>query len=31
MLLEGEVLAVWIELTDDKQKDYAITKNWANN
>ena len=26
MLLEGEALAVWIELTDDKQKDYAITK-----
>ena len=25
-LLEGEALAVWIELTDDEQKDYAITK-----
>ena len=25
-LLEGEALAVWIELTDDEQKDYAVTK-----
>ena len=25
-LLEGEALAVWIELTDDEQKDYGITK-----
>lgn len=25
-LLEGEALAVWLELTDDEQKDYAVTK-----
>ena len=25
-VLEGEALAVWVELTDDKQKDYAVTK-----
>ena len=25
-LLEGEALAVWIELTDNEQKDYTITK-----
>ena len=25
-LLEGEALAIWVELTDDEQKDYAITK-----
>ena len=25
-LLEGEALAVWVELTDDEQKDYAVTK-----
>ena len=25
-LLEGEALAIWLELTTDKQKDYAITK-----
>ena len=25
-LLEGEALAVWVELTDEEQKDYAATK-----
>ena len=25
-LLEGEALAVWLELTDDQQKDYAAIK-----
>ena len=25
-LLEGEALAVWLELTEDEQKDYAATK-----
>ena len=25
-LLEGEALAVWLELTDDQQKDYAVMK-----
>ena len=25
-LLEGEALAVRVELTDDEQKDYAVTK-----
>ena len=25
-LLEGEALAVWLELTEDEQKDYAVTK-----
>lgn len=25
-VLEGEALAVWIELTDDEQKDYSVTK-----
>jgi len=25
-LLEGEVLAIWLELTADEQKDYAATK-----
>ena len=25
-LLEGESLAVWVELTGDEQKDYAVTK-----
>ena len=25
-LLEGEALAVWLELTTEEQKDYAITK-----
>ena len=25
-LLEGEALAVWLELTDDQQKDYKLAK-----
>lgn len=25
-LLEGEALAVWLELTEDEQKDYSVTK-----
>ena len=25
-LLEGEALAIWVELTDNEQKDYPITK-----
>ena len=25
-LLEGEALAVWLDLTDDERKDYAVTK-----
>ena len=25
-LLEDEALAVWLELTEDKQKDYTVTK-----
>ena len=25
-LLKGDALAVWLELTDDQQKDYAVTK-----
>ena len=25
-LLEGEALAIWLELTTDEQKDYAVTK-----
>ena len=26
MLLEGEALAVWLELTSEQQEDYAETK-----
>ena len=25
-LLEGEALAIWVELTDNEQKDYVVTK-----
>ena len=25
-LLEGEALPIWVELTDNEQKDYAVTK-----
>ena len=25
-LLEGEALAVWLELTEEQQKDYGVTK-----
>ena len=27
MLLEGEALAVWLDLTSEQQDDYAATKN----
>ena len=29
-LLEGEALAVWVGLTDDKQKDHTVTKKIIN-